>query len=146
MSKELGGGMCDSGAANEVWSFGDEAYAILVRYIQLREKLRPYITKLMTAAHEKGTPPMRPLFYDFPSDKTVWEIEDEFMFGGHLLIAPVLYEKMTERKVYLPSGKTWIDVNRKMNFEGGQWITVPTPMADIPVFTDCQDMLDVFCD
>lgn len=146
MSEELGGGMCDSGAANEVWSFGDEAYEILVRYIQLREKLRPYIKKLMTAAHEKGTPPMRPLFYDFPSDKTVWEIEDEFMFGGHLLIAPVLYEKMTERKVYLPSGKTWIDVNRKMNFEGGQWITVPTPMADIPVFTDCQDMLDVFCD
>jgi alpha-D-xyloside xylohydrolase len=56
----------------------------------------------MKATHERGTPPMRPLFYDFPHDSEAWSIEDEFMFGPDLLIAPVLYEGARERNVYLP--------------------------------------------
>ena len=43
--------------------------------------MKPYITELMEAAHEKGTPVMRPLFYDFPKDSKCWEIEDQYMFG-----------------------------------------------------------------
>jgi len=144
LSDELGGGMCDSGAANEVWSFGEKAYGILVRYIKIREKLRPYITTLMRAAHEKGVPPMRPLFYDFPDEKECWCVEDEFMFGSHLLVAPVLYAKAEIRRVYLPAGRQWFDVNRKMTFDGGQWLDVPAPIETIPVFTDDQTMISVF--
>ena len=50
---------------------------------------------------------MRPLFYDFPQDREAWNIEDEFMFGPDLLVAPVLYEGARARKVYLPNGSSW---------------------------------------
>ncbi len=146
LSEEVGGGMCDSGAANEVWSFGEEAYGILTRYIRIREKLRPYIRGLMQEAHQKGIVPMRPLFYDFPEDEKAWEVEDAYMFGGHLLVAPVLWEGQKERRVYLPKDRTWIDAERKEFYEGGQWITVETPMETIPVFTDLPDLAGCFSD
>lgn len=144
MSAEVGGGMCDSGAANEVWSFGSRAYGILTYYIRLREKLRPYIRVLMEKAHTDGEPPMRPLFYDFPKQEQAWETEDAFMFGSHLLIAPVLREGMTEREVFLPAGRRWIDVRDKKEYEGGQNITVKAPLESIPVFTDEEKLADLF--
>ena len=64
-----GGGKHISGAENEVWSYGEEVYEICKKYMELREKMRPYVKTLMQDAHEKGTPIMRPLFYDFPEDK-----------------------------------------------------------------------------
>ena len=64
-----GGGKCISGAENEVWSYGEEVYEICKKYMLLREKMRPYVKQLMMEAHEKGTPIMRPLFYDFPQDR-----------------------------------------------------------------------------
>lgn len=63
-----GGATCRSGAENEVWSFGKEAFEICKKYLNLRERMKPYIARLMKEAHEKGTPVMRPLFYDFPED------------------------------------------------------------------------------
>ena len=67
-----GGATCLSGAPNEVWCFGEEDYEICKKYMFLRERLRPYIKEQMAAAHEKGTPVMRPLFYDFPADSAAW--------------------------------------------------------------------------
>ena len=130
-----GGALCVSGADNEVWSFGDENYETLKGYLELRERMKPYIKELMEAAHEKGTPVMRPLFYDFPSDEKSWEIEDQFMFGPDVLVAPVMYENMRERAVYLPEGSRWTDHWTKESFEGGQTITVQAPLDQIPVFT-----------
>ena len=49
-------------------------------------------------------PVMRPLFFDFYKDKTAWKIEDEYMFGPDILVAPVMEENTSERKVYLPEG------------------------------------------
>ncbi len=72
-----GGGVATSGAANEVWSYGEEAYEICKKYLAIRERIKPYVRKLMKEAHEKGTPVMRPLFYDFNDDDTAWEIEDQ---------------------------------------------------------------------
>jgi hypothetical protein len=66
---DKGGGLCISGADNEIWSFGEEVESILVVYLQLRERLRPYIRTQMRQAHQAGTPLMRPLCYDFPDDK-----------------------------------------------------------------------------
>lgn len=130
-----GGGLFGSGATNEVWSYGDEAYLIFKKYLEIREQLRPYITKIMMAAHGKGTPPMRPLFYDFPDDKQSWDIEDEFMFGPSLLVAPVLYEGVRSRKIYLPEGAEWEEVHNGLNHQGGQWIESVAPLGVIPVFT-----------
>ena len=78
------------GSPNEVWSFGEEAYGIIKDLLLLRERLRPYIMQQMRRAHEKGTPPMRPLFFDFPDDPVCIDVDDQFMFGPDLLVAPVL--------------------------------------------------------
>lgn len=132
-----GGAACVSGADNEVWSFGDEAYEICKTYLQLRENMKPYITELMKEAHEKGTPVMRPLFYDFPEDAKAWEMEDEYMFGPDFLVAPILYADMRKREVYLPSGSKWKNYWTGETFDGGKAIEVDAPLAQLPVFTRC---------
>jgi alpha-D-xyloside xylohydrolase len=124
-----------SGADNELWSYGDEVYEMLKTCTMTRESLRPYVKEQMKAAHEKGTPVIRPLFYDFPDQKTCWDVNDEYMFGPDILVAPVLYEGMKKRCVYLPEGKTWKDVNTGNTFEGGKMIEVDAPLNTIPVFT-----------
>lgn len=129
-----GGAACVSGADNEVWSFGEEAYEICRKYLALREQMKPYITRMMKKAHEKGTPPMRPLFYDFPEDGLCWEIENEYLFGDELLIAPVLYEKQRQREVYLPKGTKWTDIRTKEKYEGGQTILAEAPLDALPVY------------
>lgn len=132
---DYGGGLCVSGADNEVWSFGDDNYLILKRYLELRKHMKPYIMELMKAAHEKGTPVMRPLFYDTPSDMQSWNIEDEYMFGPDVLVAPVLYAGETERKVYLPKGSRWKNYWTGEVVNGGSSVVVSTPIEQIPVFT-----------
>ncbi|MGL5259150.1 MAG: glycoside hydrolase family 31 protein [Lachnospiraceae bacterium] len=133
MGKE-GGASCVSGADNEVWSFGDEAYEICKTYLTLREKMKPYITTLMEAAHKKGTPIMRTLFYEFPTDKRAWEIEDEYLFGDKILVAPILYEEVEQREVYLPKGSAWKHYWSGIVYEGGQTVLVAAPIDQLPIF------------
>ena len=128
-----GGGTAISGAENEVWSYGEEVYEICRKYLFLREKMRPYVKRLMEEAHEKGTPVMRPLFYDFPQDAECWNVEDAYMFGPDVLVAPILYEKQRERKVYLPEGK-WRRLHDGKVFEGGCHVVSQAPIEAIPVF------------
>jgi alpha-D-xyloside xylohydrolase len=130
-----GGATCRSGADNEVWSYTDEVYEICKKYLFIREKLKTYIAEQMKAAHEKGTPVMRPLFYDFPEDKDSWEVEDEYMFGPNYLVAPILHEGQRERELYLPRGAQWTCAWCGESFAGGGRITVPAPLDRIPVFT-----------
>lgn len=128
-----GGGTAISGAENEVWSYGEEVYEICKKYLELRERMLPYVKRLMAQAHEKGTPVMRPLFYDFPEDGKCWEIEDEYMFGPEILVAPILYEKQRERKLYLPAGE-WRSLNDGKVYAGGADIVCEAPIDAIPVF------------
>lgn len=72
--------------------------------MHLREKLRPITREAMRQAHEKGTPVMRPLFYEFPDDPQAWDVDDTYMFGGRLLVAPILELGVRTRKLYLPKG------------------------------------------
>ena len=122
-----------SGQDNEVWSFGEENYQILSKYLFIRERLRPYIRECMQAASETGAPVMRPLFYDFPEDKACWAVEDSYMFGPDLLVSPVMEAGADSRRIYLPAGTRWTDAYTKQVYEGGQWVTVPAPSDSIPV-------------
>ena len=122
-----------SGQDNEVWSFGEENYLILSKYLFIRERLRPYIRECMQAASETGAPVMRPLFYDFPEDKACWAVEDSYMFGPDLLVSPVMEAGADSRRIYLPAGTRWTDAYTKQVYEGGQWVTVPAPIDIIPV-------------
>ncbi len=129
-----GGGICSSGADNEVWSYGPEVYEICKKYLEIRYRIKPYIKKLMREAHEKGTPVIRPLFYDFHEDKTAWQVEDQYMFGPDVLVAPILYPKMEKRKVYLPEDTDWKNAWTGEEFQGGQTIEVDAPIDIIPLF------------
>ena len=144
-----GGAGCCSGADNEVWSFGDKAYEILKQYLNIREKMKPYISVVMKEAHTDGAPVMRPLFYEFPEDKRAWMIENAFMFGSSLLVAPILYAGKTSREVYLPGGAKWRDVWSGEIYEGGQAIEATAPINIIPLFIrdlDKNSLLeDCFC-
>lgn len=122
-----------SGQDNEVWSFGEENYQILSKYLFIRERLRPYIRECMQAASDTGAPVMRPLFYDFPEDKACWAVEDSYMFGPDLLVSPVMEAGADSRRIYLPAGTRWTDAYTKQVYEGGQWVTVPAPIDIIPV-------------
>ena len=128
------GGRCPSGGDNEVWSFGEEAYEICKKYLFLRERMRPYTEEAMAQAHEKGTPVMRPLFYGYPQDSQTWEVEDQYLYGDHILVAPVMYAGQTSRQVYLPEGAVWTNVWTREEFLGGQTILVDAPLDRIPLF------------
>ncbi len=123
-----------SGGPNEVWSFGEEAYEIIRELLFLRERLKPYIMEQMQVAHERGIPPMRPLFFDFHEDEGAVEIDDQFMFGPDLLVAPVLEEGACSREVYLPRGARWTDAWTGEELTGGQWVQADAPLERVPVF------------
>ena len=122
-----------SGQDNEVWSFGEENTPILTKYLWIRERIRPYVRRIMREAHETGAPVMRPLFYDFPKDLQAARTEDCYMFGPDLLVAPVMTAGATDRTVYLPQGARWKDAYTGTEYEGGQTVTVPAPLDVIPV-------------
>ena len=124
----------DTGGPNEVWSFGEQAYGILRELLFLRERLKPYLMDQMRLAQQKGIPPMRPLFFEFSQDETAYEVEDAYLFGPDLLVAPVLEEGARRRRLYLPSGATWRDAWTGKEFEGGQWIEVEAPLERIPLY------------
>ncbi|KAK7409227.1 hypothetical protein QQX98_008603 [Neonectria punicea] len=132
-----GSATCRSGAANEVWSYGPDVYDICRRYIDIREELRDYTRKLMTEAHEKGSPIMRPLFYELPGDKRCWEISTQYMYGDKYLVCPVLKAEVRSMDVYLPpleSGGTWKAFVGGASYDGGQVVEVPCPLSEMPVF------------
>ena len=122
-----------SGQDNEVWSFGEDNYEILKKYLFIRENLRPYVRQCMKDASETGAPVMRPLFYDFPEDKASWQVEDSYMFGPDLLVSPVMEAGAVTREIYLPAGAVWTDAYTGEVSEGGQKVTVPAPLDIIPV-------------
>ena len=121
-------------ADNEIWSYGEDAFEIMKKYILLREKLKPYILRQMERAHTDGTPVMRPLFYDFPEDRNVYEIGDEYMFGPDILVSPIIEQGVSERMVYLPDGADWKDVQSGNLVRGGCSVTVRAPIDTIPLF------------
>lgn len=123
-----------TGAGNEVWSFGDEAFTIFESLIRLRERLRSYTRDAMREAHVDGQPVMRGLFHEFPNDRAAWTITDQFLFGRELLIAPVLEPGARDRQVYLPAGARWTDLRDGAEYDGGVTIAVAAPLASIPVF------------
>jgi alpha-D-xyloside xylohydrolase len=125
---------CPTGADNEVWSFGEQVYEILAAYIHLREALRPYVRDLMRQAHEDGAPVMRPMFYGYPGDEQCWTVDDQYLFGDDIVVAPVLWPGATQRGVFLPSGTSWTEPYTGTAHEGGRTVTAAAPLPVIPVF------------
>ena len=115
------------------WSFGDEVHALARDAVRLRYRLMPYIYTAFVRATETGEPVQRPLVLDFQEDPFVVDVDDEYLFGPDLLVAPVYEPGVTTRSVYLPGGH-WYDWHTGVVHAGGQSITVDTPLERIPLF------------
>ena len=88
----------------------------------------------MRQAHEKGSPVMRTLFYEFPEDKECWDITDAYLYGPDILVAPVCHEGAEGRRVYLPQGASWTHAGTGEVHEGGVWLDVEAPLETVPLF------------
>lgn len=117
----------------EPWVFGSAYEAINKRAIELRYELLPTIYQVMQEASETGIPAMRALFLEFPDDKEAASIDDEFLFGSNLIVAPILFEDATEREIYLPKGD-WFDYWSGRKYAGNTTINVPASLDSIPIF------------
>jgi alpha-glucosidase len=117
----------------EPWSYGMPWEDYNRRTIELRYELLPEIYNVMHETSVTGLPAMRPLVLEYPDDPATYGLDDEYMFGSDVLLAPVLREAATTRSFYLPKGG-WIEVASGRHFEGGRGHTMPVTMASIPLF------------
>ena len=130
---DYGGGFSETGRPNELWSYGEDVYAILKKYLDIRLSMKDYIKSVMDEASKNGSPVIRTMFYEFPDDQKCWETDDQYMFGPGYLVAPVMYQGMTERDVYLPEGN-WKSIHDGNIYSGGKTIHADAPIDIIPVF------------
>lgn len=122
-----------SGGDNEIWCFGDENYPVLKALIELRERLVDYTCKYMDEASRTGAPVMRPMFWDYHDDDICYTLEDQYMYGGDILFAPIYEQGQTQREVYLPNGK-WIFARTGEVFEGGRFVTCSAALNEFIAF------------
>lgn len=121
----------------EIWHIAPEthpAYAAMKYYTELRYRLMPYIYTLAGRCHFDDYTMMRPLMMDFPADKHLLDIPDQYMFGPSLMVAPVCEYQARSREVYFPQGETWYDAYQGKSYEGGVWKRVPAPYDRMPLF------------
>lgn len=105
----------------------------------LRMSLIPYYYAAFNDYRLTGLPPVRPMVMDWPEDTQTHRINDQFMFGPAILVAPML-PGQSERKVYLPHGG-WYDFATHQKFSGGQWITISRPVEQVPMFVKSGTLL-----
>src|SRR3954470_24133875 len=115
------------------WTWGDAVTDLVREAIRLRYRLLPYLYAAFLRAAETGAPVQRPLVFDHQYDAAVREIDDEYLLGPDLLVAPVFTPGQTARQVYLPAGD-WYDWHTDAPAEGAGHLICATPMDRIPVF------------
>ena len=103
----------------EPWEYDPEFVIDFRRAVELKYALMPYFYAEALSSSAKGWPMLRTLFFEHPNDPTSWLVEDEYMLGSNLLVAP-LFEETTSRRVYLPPG-TWIDYQTGRTYVGARW-------------------------
>jgi len=109
---------CHGIAPKEPWLYGAEFMDKFRTIDELKYKLMPYVYAQAKDSSEHGLPMVRALFVEFPDDPGSWNVDDEYLFGSQILVAPLMHENETGRNVYLPPG-TWIDYQSGKNYSGG---------------------------
>lgn len=117
----------------EPWSFGPKVEEISREAIKLRYRLLPYTYSLFQESSDKNWPIMRAMVFEFPEDQEVAGLQDQFMWGPSLLVAPVLEKGKDKRAVYLPKGK-WFEWPGLKEYAGPARIEVSAPLNRTPIF------------
>ncbi len=120
---------------HEPWALGPEVEAICRRYLQLRYQLLPYFYNLFYQAAQTGAPVLRPLVWHYPHDAATFNLNDQFLLGPDLLVAPVLAPGLHARAVYLPEGQ-WYRWDRGVTLplHGPGHIVAEAPLEELPLF------------
>ena len=121
----------------EIWNIAQEGtptYESILYYIKLRYALMPYVYSLAGAVHFDDYTIMRGLVMDFPQDKNVRDIYDQWMFGPAFMPCPVYHYGDRSREVYLPEGSDWYDFESGQKYTGGQKITAQAPYERMPLY------------
>jgi alpha-glucosidase len=121
-------------AQREPWSYGTDFENINRATIELRYQLLPYLYTLSAESEASGLPPLRPLWFEYAHDVQTYLVEDEFLVGKDLLVAPVVRESATTRRVYFPRGDVWLDWRDGTPHEGGTYADVAAPIEHLPLF------------
>ncbi len=119
--------------AVDIWT-DPESFEYFKKYAQIHMDLVPYIREMSKKYRETGTPLIRHMMLEFPDDNKTWFCEYQYMFGNKYLVAPVVEDRATSKKVYFPKG-TWKNFwDNQITTSVGEWIEVKAPVDIIPVF------------
>jgi len=116
----------------EPWEFGAEVLAILRQYLEQRYRLLPYWYTLAWISSQSGHPLVRPLFWNDPHNTALWAVDDAFLVGDDLLVAPVVLEGGLKRSVALPRGG-WYNLENDHFYPGGETIELDAPLERLPI-------------
>lgn len=117
----------------EPWAFDAKTEAINRRYIELRYRLLPYLYDQLWRAEQTGLPLIRPLVLEYQTDSATHQLNDQFMCGDSILVAPIVQQGQTVRTVYLPDGE-WIDYWTGQRLAGKQYILKEAPLDTCPIY------------
>ncbi|MBQ8278782.1 MAG: glycoside hydrolase family 31 protein [Roseburia sp.] len=134
---------CNGCIYQEPWQFGKEVVDINRKFIRLRYQLLPYMYDLFFEGEKTGLPIIRPLVLHYEHDKETWNLNDEFLFGERILVAPVVTQGSTRRMVYLPEG-TWYGWEDKKEYKGGQYYLVDAPLDTCPIFVKAGSVIPTY--
>jgi alpha-D-xyloside xylohydrolase len=101
----------------EPWAYGKEFNDYFRKVVEMKYKLMPYIYAQSKASTENGLPMLRALFIEYPGDAGAWTVDNEYLFGSDILVAP-LFDNSGERDVYLPGG-SWVDFQTGKQYPAG---------------------------
>jgi alpha-glucosidase len=130
-------------ADQEPWAFGPEVERLVRDALRLRYRYLPYLYSLLEEAHRTGLPPMRAMLLEYPDDQIAVALDDQFLLGSELLVAPILRPGKPFRSVYLPQGR-WIDYWTGDDLRGPRALTVSAPLERIPFFVRAGAALPVW--
>lgn len=109
---------CHGVSPKEPWEYGPKVMDVSRRAIELKYRLMPYLYAQAKDSSDRGLPMFRALFFEYPEDPGSWRVDDEYLLGSSLLVAPLMHEGEKSRDVYLPPGG-WIDYQTGHSYAGG---------------------------
>ncbi len=123
----------DGDGGTEPWAFGTSAKNMVRKIIQMRYSLLSYNYTMAHETYESGIPLARPLVLEYTDDRNIYNDSNAYMWGDDFLVAPIVEAGQRTKTLYLPEGK-WIDFWNDRMYNGGDSITVPAPIDQIPLF------------
>jgi alpha-glucosidase len=118
----------------EPWAFGEPTLDATRDLIRERYSLFPYLYSTFEESTRTGAPVMRPLFFDHDADPKTLDVADEVMFGGSILVAPIVKQGAKTRDVYLPAGSSWYELRSGARHEGGRTVPIAALDRALPAF------------